>query len=468
MVDAEVEKFYNAADEIASFLKPRLKDRVRVKINTHTDPDGISAGNILARCLNYYDVPFHISFGGPPDEEDVEELSEQDYDLFVFIDQGTGQFSMIEEHLLEGAGKEVLVLDHHPGKVEERPGFALLNPHTFGLNGAKDVSAAGVVFSVVERLDDRFKSLSEMALVGALGDRQKHKLGFSGINQEILDLAVEENVISVREGLKLDGRTSPLTDVLSHSVRPYLLGLSGREDKCEELIEDLDFDPDTVIEEIDFEDEKKLREEILDRIEMDPDEDFKDNLWGEIYTPKVRQAVGPENLHCYVTMLDACEKLGRLEAGFSALLGNESSRNEAIGTLREYQESMIETIDWFISNEEKIKTTDQIRHVYVGDEIETKMLGEALSIALESGVIDGDLPLIGIGDLGENRIKVSARASSKYVGPDIGEILGKVSRELGGSGGGHDVAAAARLLRERKDEFVKKVDHQMNESRKGD
>lgn len=458
MVREKIRKFQKAADEVASFFKSRLDKNIRIKINTHTDPDGIAAGNIIARCFKHYDVPFHISFKEPPEPEDLRELGKQDYDLFVFLDQGAGQFPSIEEHILE-TDHEVLILDHHPGEVRKQAGLAYLNPHTFDLNGAKDVSSAGVAYSVAKRLDEKFKPLSEMAIIGALGDRQESPSGFTGINRNIVEEAVENEILKTRKGLKLENCES-LVECLNRSIRPFLTGLSGNKDAALEFIEDIGLDPDTSLEELEFEKEKELRDGILERIRVEVSEGLRHSLWGNIYTSQVEQTVGPKKIHEYVTMLDACEKSGKIGVGFSVLFGDKNSEGEAFETLQKYQEHMIDVISWLASRKEKIKITPQMRYIYVGDKLETKIIGEALSIAIESGIIEGDRPVLCLADQGEDRLKVSARASSEYTQPgvDIGEVLRKVSKSLGGNGGGHDVAAAARLPRERKDEFIKKVD----------
>ncbi len=460
----EIRKFQKEADEIASFLKSRLSGGSQIKINTDSDPDGVAAGNILARCLDRFDVPFHISFDGPPESEDLEKLRNQDYDLFTFIDQGTGQLELIKEHLLEN-DRDVLVMDHHPGEIIHHPNLVHINPHQFGLDGTNDVSASGVVYSVVEKIDKKFEPLSEMAIVGAVGDRQVYSSGFRGINKNIMNYALENDFIAEKEGLKLDGRTFPLKECLKYSVNPFLLGISGDEESVSELLEDLDLDPNSVLDELDQEQERKLRDELLERIETEPSKDFEKSLWGKIYTPKVKQAVGPRNIHEYVTMLDACEKFNKIDLGFSALLGNENYREDALETLRKYQKRMIEIMNWLVDNKDRIKTTDQMRHIDFGDVIETQMVGETLSIAIESGLVDIEKPLFGLAK-GDSHIKVSARASSEYAEAeaDIGTILSKVSKEISGSGGGHSVAAAARLPLERKDEFLRKTKHLLKEA----
>lgn len=459
MVSANVQKFQEAADEIASSLKARLSGDIRVKINTHTDPDGISSGNILARCLDYFDVPFHISFGSPPEREDLKKLRDQDYDLFVFVDQGTGQFPIIDEFLLD-SGQEVLILDHHPGEVMDRPNLTFLNPHKFGLSGSKDVSASGVVYSVVEKIDDSFETLSELALIGALGDRQEGPSGFSGVNREIFEKAVKRDILTSSSGLKLAGRSVPVVDCLAGSTRPFLLGLSGDREGSRDLIEELGFNPESTLEDMDLEEEENLKEDIMERVNVDPSGKFENSLWGKIYRSKVDQTAGPKNAHEYVTLLDSCEKLGQIGIGFSAMLGDQDSGEKAQELLQKYQEEMIETMKWLVSEEELIKATSRMRYIDFEDKLKSKVVGEVLSVAIESGLIETDLPLLGMAHSDEGVLKISARATADYAesGADLGEVLEKVSKELDGGGGGHNVAAAARIPIERKDEFLTRVD----------
>lgn len=458
MVPPEIKKFQEAANEIASYIKTRLTGDLRIKINTHTDPDGISAGCIISGCLNYYDIPFHVSFGSPPEREDLEKLERQDYDFFIFLDQGAGQFQMIEDHLLS-ADEEVLILDHHPGEITENSNLTYLNPHEFGLSGAKDVSASGVVYSVVEKIDENFEPLSELALIGALGDRQETPSGFVGINREIYEKAEEKGFLSSQEGLKLTSRSMPIIDCLSHSIRPFLLGLSGDKSKSEDLIQELNLDPEATLDDLEPEEENNLKEGIIENVENEITEYFRRSLWGDIYVSELDRITGPKNLHEFVTILDACEKSGQIGIGFSAMMGDDESGQKALEILREYQENMIETMNWITSGEEMIKTTTQMRYIDFEDELRSKMVGEVLSVAIESGLVQTDLPIFGLARSDEDTLKVSARATPEYAesGADLGEVMNEVSQQLGGSGGGHNVAAAARLPLERKDEFLTKV-----------
>ncbi|KXB02578.1 hypothetical protein AKJ43_01440 [candidate division MSBL1 archaeon SCGC-AAA261D19] len=461
---AGVKKFLDAADEVASSLKSYIDGGERARIITHTDADGIASGSILAECLRTYDVVFHISFSRPLGSDEISELADQDYDLLIFLDQGSGQVHYIQEHLLN-ADLKVVILDHHPGDFSERTGLVHLNPNAYDLNGSRDVSASGVVYSVVKRIDEKFESLSELSIIGALGDRQGFPSGFSGINKKIVNHASDLGVIEVKEGLKLIGRNFSLVDCLSSSIKPYLLGLSGNRERCRELVEDLDFDADTTLDELGPKDEEKLRDAITERIKVTPDENFYHALWGVIYISLTKKIVEPKSLNECATILDACGKLKKPGVGFGFLLGDESSRKEVRGIFDNYQRQMIKVLEWMSSNKADFKTTPNMRYIYTEDRVGQKMIGEALSIGAESGLIELDRPVLGLADSGTDWLKVSARAPhpSRKGGPHIGNVLGEVSRKLGGHGGGHDVAAAARLPRERMDEFISEVDRAFGE-----
>lgn len=459
MAGAGVKKFLEAADEVASSLKSYLDGGDRARIITHTDADGIASCSILVECLRTYDAVFHISFSSPLGSDEISELADQDYDVFFFLDQGSGQVHYIQKHLLNDDFK-VVILDHHPGDFSEREGLVHLNPNAYDLNGSRDVSASGIVYSVIKRVDEKFESLSELSIIGALGDRQGLPSGFSSVNKKIVDRAIDFGTIKVKEGLKLVGRSLPLVDCLSSSIRPYLLGLSGNREGCRELVGDLDFDADATLDELGPKNEEKLRDAIIERIKVTPDENFYHALWGAIYVSLTKQIVEPKSLHECATMLDACGKLKKPEVGLGFLLGDESSRKEVRGIFDKYQKQMIEVLEWVSSNKTEFRTTPNMRYIYTGDRVDQKMIGEALSVAAESGLIELDRPVLGLADYGTDWLKVSARAPhpSTKGGPHIGNVLGEVSKKLGGHGGGHDVAAAALLPRERMDEFVSKVD----------
>jgi RecJ-like exonuclease len=165
-------------------------------------------------------------------------------------------------------------------------------------------------------------------------------------------------------------------------------------------------------------------------------------------------------------MLDACGKLRRPELGFAAAMGDQAAQAEALTLLRTYQGQMVEALNWLTSHSDAFKFTPRMRHVYAGDAIGPTMIGEVLSLAIESGLVAADRPVVGMANINENRLKVSARGTPTLAmrGVNVGRTLTKVAEAVGGSGGGHDVSAAARIPRERMDEFIVKLDQAFAEA----
>ena len=457
---AEIRMFQRASETAAAFLKSHLTGDSRVKVVTHTDPDGIAAGAIMAKCLYSYNVPFHMKFTRPLKSAEIAELGKENYDLFVFLDQGSGQIAAIHKFVL-GAGHDVLILDHHPGEFPELTNLAYLNPHACGLNGAKDVGAAGVVYSVVEQVDKDFRSLAVLAAVGAIGDRQEFFSGFTGVNEVIVKRAVDLGLIRVSEGLKLIGRElSPMVECLRWCIRPYLPNLSGNPIACRALADTLGIAPGATLAELGPDEEIKVRDAIFVRVgQVATNEDFCHTLWGTIYESAAK-TTGPRDIREYAAMLDACGKLRKPEIGFAAALGDRVAYNEALGLLRRYQEQMVRVLGWFNKNINLFKVTPQVRYIYTGKEVEPTMIGEALSLAMESGLVATDRPVIGMADGEGDELKISARATPGLAmqGLNLGDVLMKVAADVGGDGGGHDVAAAARIQRGRMDEFMVMLD----------
>jgi RecJ-like exonuclease len=105
-----------------------------------------------------------------------------------------------------------------------------------------------------------------------------------------------------------------------------------------------------------------------------------------------------------------------------------------------------------------------LRQIYFGDAVDSTLVSEVLSLAMESGLIATDRPIVGIADVGADELKVSVRSTPGLAmqGIDVGRALARAAEAVGGDGGGHDVAAAARIPRERMDEFIIKLDQTLS------
>lgn len=462
---AEIRRFQRAADEVVSFLKPRLSSDTRTKVIAHGDADGIAAAAIFARCLYAYNVPFTVRFTRPLRPSEILELGKEKYSLFAFLDQGSSQMVAIHKFIL-GKEHDVIVMDHHVGEFPEHPNLAYLNPHQCGLNGARDVSASGGVYSVVENIDRSFRPLVGLAVAGAIGDRQEVFSGFTGVNDVLAKRAVDLGFLRVGEGLRLIGRTlSPVVECLRLTTKPYIAGISGNLEACRSLVNTLGISPSSTLAELGPKAERSLRDAIFARAgSLATNEEFCHALWGTTYTLGTKDLVGPRGLRDYAAMLDACGDLHKPEFGLAVAMGDKTAQSESLAMLNSHQEQMLGALGWLVSHSDSFKLTPKLRYIYSGSAVNPAMVGEALSRAMESGLIAIDRPILWLTDIGMEEIKVTARSAPRLAmqGVDVGRALERAANAVGGWGGGHDVAASARVPRGRMDEFIAKLDQTLS------
>jgi RecJ-like exonuclease len=465
---AEVRLFQRAAEDVAEFLRARLNTNTKAKLIAHADADGISTAAILGRCLYHYDVAFSTQFTKPPGAESLAELSKGDYNLFLFLDQGSSQMELIHKYFL-AKQKDVVIIDHHPGSFPKHPNLACLNPHACGLNGAKDVSASGGAYLVAEQLDLKFRSLVGLAMVGAIGDRQEFFSGFTGANDLLAKRAIDLELVRQGEGLRLVGRTfKPVLECLRTSTRPYMKGLSGNPSACKSLLTDLGISSSLLISELRPEEERALADAIFARVgETAKNEEFQHTLWGALYTNVSDQIIGPRDLREYAVMLDSCANLKKPEIGFAMAAGDDTATSDAQALLSSRQEEMLKTLSWFVKRLALFKDLGNFKYIYCEDEVNPSLLGEAVSLLIESGLVDMNRPILGITDAASGMVKISARGTPKLAmeGTDVGKALEKAVAQVAGFGGGHDVAAAARVPKERLDEFLVKLNYALSEGK---
>ncbi|MDI6884135.1 MAG: DHH family phosphoesterase [Hadesarchaea archaeon] len=469
MCHVEVRSFRRSAERTAEFMKSRLNENTQAKIVAPMGADGISAAAILAKCFHYYDTSFSVQFTRPQGAEGITELSKGDHNLFVFLDQGSGQMELIHKYLL-AKHKDVVIIDHHPGSFPNHPNLACLNPHACGLNGAKDVSASGAAYLVAEQLDLKFRFLVGLAMIGAISDRQEFFSGFTGANDLLAKRAIDLELVRQGEGLRFIGRSfTPILECLRTSTRPYMVGLSGNSSMCRSLLVDLGISPSVIISELQHEQERALADVIFARVGLiAKNEEFQHALWGILYTNMSDQIVGPRDLREYATVLDSCANLKRPEIGFAMAVGDDTAVSDAQALLSSRQEEMLKTLSWFVKKLTLLKNFGNFRYIYCGNEVNSSLLGEAISLLIESGIVDMDRPLLGITDTTSGMVKISARGTPKLAmeGTNIGRALEAAAAQVGGFGGGHNVAAAARIPKERMDVFLTKLNRVLSEEEK--
>ena len=465
-----------------------------IKIYSHTDCDGISSGAILSGILKKIGKKdFKIEIVNL----DVLEKVPIEHDLTIFSDLGSGQ--PVDKNANEDS--KILILDHHPPLRDinycDTVDYTYLeiNPIFHGIDGSQEICGGGLCYLLAKEFG--FKDLSWIGILAAIGDIQNGKTGrLEGLNRTIIKDAEEEGLLKViKNDLSLYGRqTRPLFVALSY-FSDVILEITNDQNKALDLLKRLDINTrnpenDMSIRACDLsqEDKFKLIKELINMITRAIPSRYA------IHAPKLVMGESYEfaNEEKYTflrdasefsTAMNACVRNERPEVALK-LLDLTIKRNEIINentlsmdiesnravVLDELAEISKDHRYYLRTNVEEIGKSKPIvqkenLQYFDGDGIRSNVVGTIAGMSLSHG--DWRKPMIAFTQVSEENedLKISLRCSKllAYDGVHFGSIIREVAQNLGGNGGGHDVACGAYIPKEKRDEFI----NSMNEKLEG-
>lgn len=449
--------FFNSVKKCVDEFKKL--DGKSIKIVSHLDADGISAASILVKALQREGIKFSLSIVKQLDKVVLEEIKKENNEIIFFVDLGSGYLSMVDKILDK---KKVFILDHHkPEDFETK--HIHLNPHLFGIDGSVDLSGAGVVYYFCKELNPLNKELSYLGVIGAIGDMQEGKKGFSKLNESILKDSIESGKIEIKNGLRMFGmQTKPIHRVLEYSTDPYIPNVTGSEEGAKQFLKEIGIDLKKggkfkKMIHLNEEDMKKLVTAII--LKRLGSEAKPDDVLGPIYLLKDEEEENPtKDLKEFATLLNACGRLSKPSLAIGTCLGSVKIKKKAIELLMQYKREIINSLDWFYANKNK-KVIENKGYVIINaeDNIRDTLIGTLGSIISKSNVYAEGTVIISLVNTYSNEIKVSARSSGHECYVDLGEIMRKVVEVVGGIGGGHKCAAGALIPLSKEQKFITEV-----------
>ncbi|MCK5626064.1 DHH family phosphoesterase [Candidatus Bathyarchaeota archaeon] len=232
--------FFIRITQAANTIKKHIDTNEFIRVITHIDADGLAAAGILGKTLQRAEAFFRLRIVKQLNEEIVNELTSEDPSLLIFLDLGSGSLDLLDAKLKDC---ELIILDHHKPMEVTIPQLIHVNPHHANYDGTREISGAGVTYLTAKTIDKTNIDLAPLAIVGALGDSQdkNDERGLIGLNEDIVDDAVNTGCIMVEKDLLLFGReTRPIHKVLVNTTNPFIQDLSNAEDKCLGFLNNLD------------------------------------------------------------------------------------------------------------------------------------------------------------------------------------------------------------------------------------
>lgn len=441
-------------DSIREAIKTFSKITKPIRVISHLDADGLTSASIMVKTLKRLDKTFILSIVKQISPQLLEELKKEEYENYVFLDTGSGNLKEINEALKD---KTIFILDHHqPQDIETN--FFHINPLLHGLDGAKEISGAGVTYLFSREIDEKNKDIAHLAILGAIGDTQEAK-GFTGLNKEILNDAISSNKLEIKIGLRMFGsQTRPLSKVLEYSTDPYIPGITGNEQSVIEFLNETGIDPSKKLIHLSESELKNLVAGII--IKRMGSEEEPEDVLGNIYLLKDQPDESPtRDLKEFSTLLNSCGRLNKPSLGIGTCLNDKKSRDQAISLLMDYKKEIINSLNWFYRNKNTSSVTETPRLVIINaeDSIRDTIIGTVTSMISKSNIYKPGTILISLAHTLDADTKISIRISGYKIPKDIDlkEVLGKITEKLGFPSGGHTFAAGSIIPQEKEQEFIK-------------
>jgi RecJ-like exonuclease len=418
-----------------------VDDVSRVRVVCHYDPDGTTSASILARALMRRGKRIHATMTHALDRSTATRLREESNELLIVSDMGSAQLE-----LLEGLPYPVVVLDHHK-PIRDSEKIAHLNPHFYGVDGAREMCGATTTWLFALILDERNWDLAGPALAGAIGDKQGVG-GFIGVNAALVGEAIDRKVVVPERRLAL--RDLPLGKAIALAFDPYFRGLSGRVDAAAEFLRSAGFDPEIGLRQLDAVARRKLTSILALRlVEQGAAPEALDVLVEDRYWVEPDQ-IYAQDLEAYV---NSCDRLGQEGLGLAVCLGDREALSKAERLLEEFTSRVLAYLVALES--EGLYPKKHIQFFYCDD---ASLSGTVAGAGMQF-FFDQSRPVLALSVL-DGVTKVSARGTRAQVasGLDLASALRQAASEIGGNGGGHDIASGATIPKGKEEKFLADVD----------
>ncbi|AKG38996.1 hypothetical protein MA03_06715 [Infirmifilum uzonense] len=450
------------------FFEGIKREKSPVLVVSHYDADGLSSASILSWMLTRLDVPFQLVFVEQTYPDTLEELPFSNYKHVIFLDLGSGYKDFIKTF---ASNKQVLIVDHHvPAKSDGWEGLIEINPYLVGVDASTQTSSSSLSYSIVSRVLGDSVSLLPVAVAGALGDRLDvgEKFSLTGLNKEIVEKGKKLGVIEEFVSLRLFGiKKKTIVEAIASTLDPFIPGLSGNPSACIKFLESIGIQPRSgdsarLASSLSQEEIKLLASELIKyMISNGVNVKEAEKIFGYNYYLVPEPDASPlKDLREYAFVLNA---LGRLDHYGTAMALNLGFRGKYIvrveESIKEYRRLLAKQLSRIFEKGEEIARHGKQCVIYFLDENLPKLTGPLSSIIandFSQKFKASHIKIIGIAapTTGE-KYKISFRRIDESI--DLGNILQKLSRELGFMGGGHPAAGGALIDEKILDKLLEKI-----------
>lgn len=412
-----------------------------LRIVSHYDGDGISAAAVMAKALKHFDKEFHITITKSLDRSLIEQLIEESYYMYIFFDMGSSHIKDLRD--LPG---QIYVFDHHV-PPEDTTGVHYTNPHIHGIDGTDMCSASTIALLLAEYMGLEDAKNFGVAFAGIISDRQ-HNHGIRGVNIEIFNKWEKRGAVGVKKWVNLRGNV--VKEALRESVEPYFKGLTGREHEVSSFLKNLGIKESTRLWEMAAEQERLLKSLLTLRLlKQGTPPELALHVVSDVYF------LNPWNMNVrdLSAALNATGRLGRPDIGIAMALGDKKAKTEAFNMDAEYRSRLRRAM--MELEKEGLIQKKAIQYFYSKGDAEAG----ALAGLCMNYLYPGEKATLALAKV-EDVVKVSSRGTIGLMrkGLNLAEAMKLAADKVGGTGGGHPIAAGATVPIGKEMVFLDEVD----------
>lgn len=427
---------------LRDLVRDSARSSKRINVLAHAGCDGLAAGAILARAVSAAGAPVtvravhNLEPGGIPGP------------VAVLADFGAGMASELDARL----GESWAVLDHHRMPESEKDSPRVANPHAENFDDAQ-ICSAGIAHMVAGALDA--PGDARMAAVAALGDGHDSG-GGRALTGEDGRIAAESGGVRAQEGLLLRGRTTaPVAAALARTRDPFMKGVTWDEEACADLvrgagIKESDGGRMRTPADLSGDEISKLAGAVEKRAGVAP-------RVGTAYELPSEDPRGPlRDASEFAELLSACARRAP-GAAISVCMGQRGAAlGEAERVLDAHRRQAQSRMEEIVGQRWRVDGRGSCVVVNGDGVIPEEMTGEICSM-MSSLRGSGGVVLLRAQD-GE-RVKFSCRkAPGCGPEPDLHDLMSGAALACGGTGGGTRDSAAARVPKDKLDDFLRHVE----------
>lgn len=464
----QLNDFEKDTENIGNQIIRLIKEKKTILIIGHLDADGIISASIIGNAIYRKNGNYVIRICRELNLEILKEIKEGEYDFHIFCELGSGFTKKIDE-ILEN---KWLILDHHQISSEEIKMKQVLNSFQFNYKGDQELCTAGIAYFVAKKIDEENIDLSWLAFVAIIAERQDRgeKQSVTSLNKNILNDAIKEGFVKVRQDIFLYGReTKPVYAALASMTTPFIPGLSGNKDACLATLLSTGLNLKQngrwrTLADLNEDEKKKIIESIIPYLtQVNSGNETVSSLIRNVYTlEKEDEYSALRDAREFGTLLNACGRMKRAGVGVSICLGDRSeSLHESEQILTDYQRTLHRLIQIILEDEARMVEHDTFNMVIGDGIIDEDILGSLSSVLCGITKFEAKILLLRTTTIGHYIISIRKSHKVNTIN-NLGMIVKELADLYGGTSVGHGNTADCKIPTSHFKTFIKTLNERLN------